>query len=248
MITGIVVALPEELTTLTSKKIDKGQCIFLGDNVMVSHSGAGSENARSSAEQLISQGATRLISWGCAAGLSASVQPGDLIVADQLIDAEYNEIAVNSDWRNYSIHILKQQTGKKHIDVQGGPIAESKRLISDSDDKKQYHTKTGALALDMESAAIAKVARLHNLEFLAIRAIADPVTMNLPKSINYSLSNEGEILMGKLLRYLALHPSELPGLVRLGLHFNQAKRTLIRTASQLESITGFSDFQAIETL
>ncbi len=88
MITGIVVALPEELTTLTSKKIDKGRCVFIADKLLVAYSGAGPVNAQAAAELLASKGATRLISWGCAAALSETLKPGDLILADKLIDAD----------------------------------------------------------------------------------------------------------------------------------------------------------------
>jgi len=46
VITGIVVALPEELTTLTPKKIDKGGCHFVAEKLVVAYSGAGSKIAR----------------------------------------------------------------------------------------------------------------------------------------------------------------------------------------------------------
>ena len=63
MITGLVVALPEELTTLTQKKIAKGRCFFITDKLLVAYAGAGPANAQSAAELLVAQGATRLISW-----------------------------------------------------------------------------------------------------------------------------------------------------------------------------------------
>ncbi len=66
IIIGIVVALPEELPTLALKKIPPSVL----NSVLVICSGAGAENARKAAETLISNGATHLISWGCAAALS----------------------------------------------------------------------------------------------------------------------------------------------------------------------------------
>lgn len=57
---------------------------------------------------------------------------------------------------------------------------------------------TGAVALDMESIAIAKIAMEHSLPFLVIRVIADTVNMNLPQAINYSLNTQGEIVMKKI--------------------------------------------------
>lgn len=246
MITGIVVALPEELTTLTSKKIDKGNSFFIADKLLVAYSGAGSANARAAAELLITKGATRLISWGCAAALSASLKPGDLILADKLIDAEGGRGAifcVSTDWHSHTKNLLATS-----VIVHTGCLAESKSIVSSSKDKKQLQSITGAVALDMESIAIAKVARQYALPFLAIRAIADPVNMDLPRAINYSLNNRGDIILGKLLLFLVFHPAELPGLIKLGLHFNAAKKTLKSVANHLQTVTDFSGDKKIVTL
>jgi len=235
VITGIVVALPEEVATLTSKKIAKGRCVFMAENVIVAYSGAGPVNAEAAAELLIAEGATRLISWGCAAALSAALKPGDLILADKLIDAGNSEIAVTADWLDHTKKSLADV-----VAVQSGHLAESLNLVSTGKDKRQLHANTGAVAVDMESSAVAKAARQKSLPFLAIRAIADPVTMDLPRAIGYSLNGQGDVMMGKLLLFLFLHPTELPGLIKLGLHFNAAKKTLKLVAKQLDTVINFS--------
>lgn len=234
MITGLVVALPEELTTLTSKKIEKGGCLFITDRLLLAYSGAGPTNATVAAELLVAKGASRLISWGCAAALGASLKPGDLILADKLIDAENNEMAINADWHSYANHLLA-----KFVIVTPGCLGESVSIVSTSTDKKQLHFLTGAVALDMESIAIAKVAKQYTLSFLAIRVIVDPVEMNLPLAINHSLNDQGEIVLKKLLLFLFLHPAELPGLIKLGLNFNAAKKTLKSVAKHLDRLINF---------
>lgn len=238
MITGIVVALPEEITTLTSKKIEKGRCLLIAGKLLVAHSGAGAINARSATELLIANGATRIMSWGCAAALSSSLKPGDLILADKLIDSECcgdAKFCVSTDWHSYAKSRLAE-----FVVVHSGRLAESVNIVSSSKDKKHIHSITGAVALDMESIAIAKVARQYNLPFLSIRVIADPVNMTLPKAINYSLNNLGDIVLGKLLLFLFLHPAELPGLIKLGIHFNAARKTLKSVAKHLDTVTGFN--------
>ena len=235
MITGIVVALPEELATLTPKKMAKGRCVFMAENVIVACSGAGPVNAEAAAELLIAEGATRLISWGCAGALSAALKPGDLILADKLIDAGNSEMAVNANWLDHTKKSLAHV-----VAVQTGHLAESVSLISTAKDKRQLHANTGAVAVDMESSAVAKAARQNTLPFLSIRAIADPVTMDLPRAIGYSLNGQGDVMLGKLLLFLFLHPTELPGLIKLGLHFNAAKKTLKLVAKQLDTIIDFS--------
>jgi adenosylhomocysteine nucleosidase len=240
VITGLVVALPEELTTLTSKKIEKGDCLFITEQLLVAYSGAGPTNATVAAELLVAKGATRLISWGCAAALGASLKPGDLILADKLIDAENKEMDINADWHSYANHLLA-----KFLVVTRGCLAESVSIVSTSTDKKHLHSLTGAVALDMESIAVAKVAKQYILPFLAFRVIVDPVEMSLPLAINYSLNDRGEIVLKKLLAFLFLHPAELPDLIKLGLNFNAAKKTLKSVAKQLDRVTDFSCDESI---
>ncbi len=235
MITGIVVALPQELDTLTTRKVVKGQYVFLTKTLVLAYSGAGADNAQAAAQLLIAQGATRLISWGCAGALSANLKSGDLVLADELINAGGVTIAVDSEWhRHVRTALEKVACQASGFAIRCGSLLESKTLVSTSRDKQHLHQQTNAIALDMESVAVANVAQAHALPFLAIRAIADPVTMDLPKAIGHALNLQGDVELGKLLRFLLLHPSELKGLITLGQHFNAAKRTLKLVAKELE--------------
>ncbi len=234
MLTGIIVALPEETSTLLPQQIAKGDWLSLSDSVIVRCSGAGPENARLATEALVTQGATKIISWGCAAALNNDLQPGDLMLADTLIDARLTRIEINTDWIDKASSLLA-----KELIVQRRTLAESEALIATSEHKRQIYVQTGADILDMESVSVAKVAKQYNLPFLAIRAVADPVSMNLPKAVNHALNAEGEVILSKLLAFLLLHPLELPGLIKLGLHFNAAKKTLKSVAYHLEKIVNF---------
>ncbi|NOT11824.1 MAG: phosphorylase [Methylococcaceae bacterium] len=244
MTTGIVVALPEELRTLSKlpgyslgQKIVKGSYAFVGQKIVVACSGAGPQNAHSAAELLVAEGGvTRLISWGCAAALNETLTPGDLILADEVIDANNQIIVIQSEWRNHAEHYLSQ-----HTKVHKGRLVESEKIVSSSENKKLIQASTNGVILDMESVAVARVARHHNLPFLAIRAIADPVSMDLPKAIEFALNDAGEVIMGKLLRHLACHPAELPELVKMGIYFSAAKKTLELVARHLPSVLKFDD-------
>ncbi len=240
MITGIVVALPEELATLTSKKIAKGECLKLNENLIVAFSGAGAINASKASQLLVENGVTRLVSWGCAGALDALLKPGDLVVADKLIDADgylVDDCCVISSWYEAIIKYLP-----KKVSVHKGTLIESQEIISLSVVKEQLYASTAAIAVDMESIAIAKVARRHQLSFLAIRVIVDPASMNLPQAINHSLNDQGEVEMPKLLSFIARHPLEIPDLIVLGLYFNAAKKTLRALVSQLDYVIAYDSY------
>jgi adenosylhomocysteine nucleosidase len=232
VITGIVVALPEELSTLTSNKIAIGCCVFINGTLVLAFSGAGADNAQIASELLVSQGATRLISWGCAGALVAPLNPGDLVLADTLIGAEGCQIEIDPVWLKAAQNALTP-----YLKVRTGCLVESKSIVATAEDKKQLHLKMNAIVVDMESIAIAKIAARNKLPFLAIRAIADPLSMDLPKAINHALNAEGHILLRKLLLFIAQHPAEIPGLIKLGLHFHAAKKSLRIAAQQLDHLT-----------
>lgn len=238
MITGIVVALPEEISTLTAQKMTRGGCAFINDSVLVALAGTGPHNAQAAALLLIAQGATQLISWGCAAALNESLRSGDLTLATSLINAEEPQTEALEITRAWQSHCQKQLGATSAIHT--GPLASSKAIITTSEHKKRLHTTTGANALDMESMAVAKVAKQHGYPFIAIRAIADPVNMNLPCAISAAINTDGEVVLSRLLRYLARHPTELFGLITVGLQFNAARKTLKMVAKQLNVLIRFN--------
>ena len=233
MITGIIVALPDEVSSLTSKKITKGDCLFINDNTLIAYSGAGPENAAKASQLLIDKGAERLISWGCAAALKANLHPGDLVIPQTLLTERHEELTIASPWFN---DVLDQLPS---LNPFTGSLIESSFIVAESEEKKVIYKQTRAIALDMESIAVARIAIQNNLPVLAIRCIADPVTMNLPKAVSYALNTQGDVVLAKLLWFLLTHPNELPGLIKLGLHFNAAKNKLKLVARHLDIMDGF---------
>jgi adenosylhomocysteine nucleosidase len=230
---GIVVALPEELATLTGQKPAQGECVSITENILLSFAGAGPINADLAARRLIEQGANCLISWGCAAALAPQLKPGDLVVPERLL-SEQQAFHTNNQW---SQHL--QKTMGTQLNLFTGTLAESINIVASSADKRRIHQNCGALALDMESAAVVKAAQQANLPCVVIRAIADPVTMDLPQSVVHALNDQGRVELSKLLRFLLAHPWEIPALIKLGLHFNAARKTLKKIAKQLNEIIHF---------
>jgi hopanoid-associated phosphorylase len=240
VITGIIVALPDEISSLTHKKVNKGDCIFINDKTLLTCSGAGSKNATVASLLLIKKGAKRLISWGCATALKAELKPGDLVLPKNLQSEKQEKISLESPWLTHTLDHLSDFTPLT------GLLAESHNIVAESSEKQIIHSQSGAITLDMESVAIAKTAKKHNFPALVIRSIADPVTMSLPKAVSYALNSQGDIILSKLLWFLLTHPNELPALIKLGFHFKAAKNKLKSVSKQLDIIVGFEQKTVIK--
>jgi adenosylhomocysteine nucleosidase len=83
--------------------------------------------------------------------------------------------------------------------------------------KARLHKETGAVAVDMESEAVAEVAREKGVRFLAVRAIVDPAERALPRAVKV----DGLDVLALLAR-----PQDWFGLVRLAYDWRRAKRAL----------------------
>ena len=232
MITGILVALPEELRTLTNSKLKQGECLSVAKNALVTLSGAGTDNASIAAQNLIDSGASQLMSWGCAGALAPHLKAGDLVIPSAIHSRDNIQLATQPDWSKQIINQLRQS-----IKCYDGQLFESGSVISLARDKAEQYQQTGALAVDMESGAIARVAQQANIPFVAIRSIVDPANMDLPKAIDHAMTDEGVISIPKLMLYLCRHPWELPSLINTALHFSTASKTLKTVACQLPQIT-----------
>lgn len=232
MITGVLVALPEELRTLSKCNIKQGECFSVSDSTLVTVSGSGSDNASKATQLLLNSGAQQLISWGCAGALAPHMEAGDLIIPALILTQDNSQLASDAAWSKLIINSLQPA-----IKCYDGMLVESVAVISKAREKTELFKQTQALAVDMESAAVARCAQQANIPFIAVRSIVDPAHLDLPNAINHAMTDKGIISIPKLLVYLCSHPQELPSLINTALYFNKARRTLTSVACQLPQIT-----------
>ncbi len=233
MITGIVVALPEEIKPLSRQKIARGCCVFIGKKIIVAHAGTGPQNAANAVQRLVEKGAERIISWGCAAALNPSLAPGDLILPVSLIGENGQQLSLQSPWRQ---HLAK------YLALPDTTLLESRHLVDSSRMKQRLYRQTQAHALDMESVAVAQTAAEYQRPCLVIRAIADPANMDLPAAIKQAMNDAGYIEKPRLLMHVLTHPGQIPDLIRMGLYFSAAIKTLKVLARQFEALMPGNQF------
>ena len=219
---GIVVSLSRELKSLTRQTIPVGDWRAITDNTLVTLSGIGAERAYAAGSLLVSQGATALLSWGCAAALDDRVRPGCLILPERIIGANGEIHRVNTEWHQR----LYQALESKHP-VRTEALVESNAILETPAEKRALAKRTQAAATDMESAAQARLAKERELPFIAIRAIVDTASTNIPENVLKALDPQGDVNLWKI--FTGTMPKDWIKIVRLGIQFNAARRTLKKT-------------------
>jgi len=236
-ILGLVIALPAEAKAVMGKKHWRRQGRWLthchalpaGHTLLVIRSGIGPENALCAARWLARQGVCALGITGVSGGLRPGLKPGDLIVADQV--CRHEDGPEDRFWPTASEYtdLLSRQLADSGRRVFRGPIATGATPVQNSAEKRALFSKSGCLAVDMESAAVACAARETALPFFALRAICDPADRSLPADLVDILGQNGvlqpTVLLGKLLR----HPLLALDLIRLRQDFLAALKALKST-------------------
>jgi len=221
---GIVAALPAEakcLVGLTDKNNAHLSPRQLSDHVCLVIAGIGQEQATKAAIILIKHGADALLSWGCAGALSGDLQPGDVLLPQSITSQTSDTLYTDSAWHAHLFGLLSDIC--KPVT---GALAGSTDIITEPAQKQALYHSSGAVAGDMESAAIAMVAQDAHIPFMAIRAIADDVTTGIPAYISRGMDIYGNIYPARMLGLLLTHPASWHQLMRLKRQFSAAKATL----------------------
>lgn len=189
---------------------------------------ASMQRAHDGALDLIRQGATALVSFGIAGGLSPRLVPGSLILAEgvQTIDGGY--------WRTAAIW---RETLDREIGAEAdGMILASETAIRSATEKNRLHQDTGAIAVDMESGGVARAAEAAGVPFLVVRVVADPASRRLPPSALAGLGPDGRQRPFAVLAALTRRPWDIAELVRLGRDSGAALSRLRGVASRCPSL------------
>jgi len=218
---GIVVAMRDEAKTLTKHDLSIGQTIEVHEGVLVHLSGVGRKRATRAARSLLNRGATALLSWGTAGGLVPGLAAGSLVVPKSVMGSDSSLFPVDPSW-----HERLRGRLEGRIDLRSETLIESPTVLMTPEEKRALADRTGAVAVDMESAAVAFTAEQAGLPFVALRVISDTLDQTLPSSVLSAYDKSGHLKMWRLLRGLVQHPEELLGWMRLAKSHRKARRTL----------------------
>jgi adenosylhomocysteine nucleosidase len=176
--------------------------------------------------------ASGIISIGIAGALAAGLPVGQWVVADAvLVDGE--SLPTDPAWTS--------RLAARLPEAARGVLLGVNAMVADATQKASLHSTTGAVAVDMESHIVARVARRHRLPFAVARVISDSAHHNLPPAVLVGMKSDGGMDLPAVLRSLLANPGQLPVLIRTGLEAERGFRALLRGHRRLGPRLGGPD-------
>lgn len=209
----IIAALPRELATngwtrreLTAQ--NRTVTLWESDHAIAACAGIGGICARI-ATDVAYKAANGDVSLIISAGLAGALTP-DLRVADIVQPATVTD-GVDG--------------GYIHTAYGGFGVLISVGAIATANNKQSLAEDTGALAVDMEAFAVADVARVYGVPFIAIKSISDELDFKLPP-LGRFISPEGLFRTGQFILWTLMRPWCWQTMVQLGRNTSAAVRSL----------------------
>ena len=222
LLAGVVAALDMEARTLSPGPRRRDGLREAGDGLLVAVSGMGSAAAVGAAGTLVDAGATALVSWGLAGGLDPALQAGTICLPGTVVSRDGATFPTDLAWREILTAAIS-----RHLPVVSGTLLTSPVAIENVAAKAAAYRTTGAVAVDMESAGVARVAALKGLPFIAVRAIVDTAGDSLPGTV-MAAGSDGRVRLVRLILGIVRSPRDIAPLLRLAKRYRAATRA--RTA------------------
>ncbi len=208
---GVVAALPAEAKALSGRRCGGKTDGFrycrtmLSGNIhlLVVQSGMGLDNARAAAAWILRQGPAALGCFGVSGGLSPDVGLGDLVFADAVME---ETVPLTYERACCDSVIPLTASLVEPVNFHRGAILTVKEPVFQSAQKRRLFDRTGALAVDMESAAVARAAQEAKVPFFALRSICDPEAVSIPEAFYECIDRRGRPLAGVLVRMILRNP------------------------------------------
>ena len=184
-------------------------------------------------ERSVAEGGQAILSFGIAAGLAPGMSAGTCLAGSTVIHdgAAY---AADPVW---TASIKAAIGGTNPITIAGVD-----RPLTSPAAKRALNAETGAVAADMESHIVGRLATQHGLPFAVLRVVADPAEREIPSAALAGMREDGAIDVRAVLAALLKQPGQLPALLRLAADTRRAMASLLRCHNLLGVGLDFGDF------
>jgi nucleoside phosphorylase len=203
----------------------------LGRDVWLVRTGIGEERARAAAEAVShAQRFDAFLSIGCAAGLAPELAPGDVVVADAVFTSDgAQRFGTELELRES----LTEAARRGGVRVTVGSYACCAAVLASREDKRRAAAAHGAVLAEMEGAAIARVALRAGIPFGAVRAVLDPIDVELRHATGIVDPSTGRVRPLELIGKLASSAGAWPELLAMQRMMRAARSSLERVFAAL---------------
>jgi adenosylhomocysteine nucleosidase len=188
--------------------------------ICVVHTGVGEKIARAQISKFIAEAKPALlISSGFAGASTDELKPGDVMLAENFCAPDLLAIARSAFLRT---------------NVRVGKLATAAAVIDTIMERETLARNTGALAIDMETEAIAQRCAEVDIPMLSLRAITDAPAFPFPAPPQVLFDVEHQkTIAPRLALYLATHPFAIGRLLAFAKRVSAARASLAATLDLL---------------
>ena len=175
----------KRIETRNRSKIGKAvlrECFFEGREFLVLRCGIGPVKA-ARAVKLLDRDVSLILSVGTTGALTPDLFLGQMVVVGETVNASDSQSVVKSDQR--VVEKLVEACNKVSQPNIVGRLVTSAKPVFAQEERQMLNSKTFALAVDMESHAMAMEARNRGIAFAGLRVVSDTVFSGpLPQKID----------------------------------------------------------------
>ncbi len=182
--------------------------------------GGTARGAAEAARRALAAGATSLVSFGLAGGLSPDMPAGAIIIPAVVL-FKGRHLAADAE--------LSAALGG--ITVQA--LLAGEAVVASIAGKAERWRGTQAVAVDLESGAVADAARQANVPYAVLRAVCDPAGRALPQAAVVALNASGGIGLLRVILSVALQPGQIKELLALSRDAQAARKALTKRVREL---------------
>jgi adenosylhomocysteine nucleosidase len=233
---GIFAALRQELKPIKAFLPELDEFCEAGVRFSIGHlnrltivliqTGIGWDRAVSAAQIAAARFPLKLyVSTGFAAALQDSIRVGDLVIGQKVLSLPPmdQKVLICDGAFTQSARAAVQSFPRTAF---FGSLITVRKIVGHVKEKKAIAQESHAIALDMETAAVADVAEKRRIPFIAVRAVTDVLEEELGLDGNLFLTEKGTFRWLQGIRYLITHPTALRHLDRLRRQANLAAGSL----------------------
>jgi adenosylhomocysteine nucleosidase len=167
-----------------------------------------------------------LVSFGIAGGLAPQLRAGDVVISTEVL-------AEGECWQSEESFCTRIAGLAAKVGAVEGPVLGTSRIMASTDEKRRTWVETGALAVDLESDVVARIAESAGIPFVVVRTIADTAYRALPPAALIPLAENGTPKLARVLASVARRPRQVAALVGLARETRTALAALVLPARAL---------------